>query len=62
MSKPGRTEVNPAGLRRRPPAPLAWRLWYGLRRALAVAWPGWGGALRLAWLVYMILVILGWLP
>jgi hypothetical protein len=54
--------VNPAGPHRRPPAPLAWRLWYGLRRALAAAWPGWSNALGLAWLVYMVLVILGWLP
>jgi hypothetical protein len=55
--------VDSAGLHRRPPPPLAWRLWHGLRRTLAACWPGWVNALRIALLLaVLVLHIIGWLP
>jgi len=62
MSRLKRAVAAPAGLHRYPSPPLAWRLWCGLRRTLAAAWPGWGNAVGIAvWLAYVSLTIAGWL-
>jgi hypothetical protein len=62
MSKLRAVETGSPGSHRRPPPPLAWRLWCGLRRTLAAVWPGWGNALGIAvWLAYVIADLIGWL-